>query len=116
QWMEDKYGSESLVKYLNKNAPIRADLIVPRVLGYMAVMLAFYIVSKALPVFLQVSILLALVGYFVYVVTMYALYFSYVFKNLSGSTYIHEKMLKKVKNLNDVTVEEVVVLMDIEGA
>ena len=116
QWMEDKYGSESLVKYLNKNAPIRADSIVPRVLGFMAVMLAFYIVSKALPVFLQASILLTLVGYFVYVVTMYALYFSYVFKNLSSSTYIHEQMLKKVKNLNDVTVEEVVVLMDIEGA
>ena len=116
QWMEDKYGSESLVKYLNKNAPIRADSIVPRVLLYMAVMLAFYIVSKALPVSLQAFILLTLVVYFVYVVTVYALYFSYVFKYLSSSSYIHEQVLKKVKNLNEVTVEEVVVLMDIEGA
>ncbi|HIF9400132.1 TPA: hypothetical protein ACX6RY_000038 [Photobacterium damselae] len=84
QWMEDKYGSESLVKYLNNNAPISADSIVPKVLGFMAVMLVFYIVSKALPVFLQAFILLCLVGYFIYVVMMYALHFSYVFKNLSS--------------------------------
>ncbi|HIF9447823.1 TPA: hypothetical protein ACX6SQ_000400 [Photobacterium damselae] len=116
QWMEDKYGSESLVKYLNNNAPISTDSIVPKVLGFMAVMLVFYIVSKALPVFLQAFIVLCLVGYFIYVVMMYALYFSYVFKNLSSSTYIHEQMLNKVKNLNEVTVEEVAVLMDIEGS
>ncbi|GIU16675.1 hypothetical protein [Shewanella sp. MBTL60-007] len=116
QWMEDKYGSESLVKYLNQKSPISPDSIVPRVLIYMVFALIFYVASKALPAYLQVFILLFVIVYFVYVVIMYARYFSYVFRNLSSSTYIHEKMLGKVKNFSDLTTTEVVVLMDIEGA
>ncbi|WAL76646.1 hypothetical protein [Shewanella sp. DAU305] len=116
QWMEDKYGSESLVKYLNLKSPISPDSIVPKVLIYMVFTLVFYLVSKALPIILQVFILLFVIIYFVYVVIMYARYFSYVFRNLSSSTYIYEKIMDKTKNLSELTTTEVVVLMDIEGA
>lgn len=116
QWMEDKYSSESLVKYLNQKAPISADSIVPRVLIYMVLALVVYVVSEALPTIIQVFTLLLVIAYFGYVVIMYAMYFSYVFQNLSSSTYIHEKILDKTQNLSELTTTEVAVLMDIEGA
>lgn len=116
QWMEDKYDSESLVKYLNQMAPISADLIVPRVLSYMVFGLILYLVGDAIPTAIEVIALFIVVVYFVYIVIMYSRYFSYIFKNLSSTTYMYDKIRCKTQNLSELTSTEVVVLMDIERA
>ncbi|HDM8240888.1 TPA: hypothetical protein P0E19_005264, partial [Vibrio campbellii] len=116
QWMEDKYDSESVVKYLNQRAPISADSIVPRVLSYMVLALLLYLVNDAFPTAIRLITLLLVVAYFAYVVIIYARYFSYVFRNLSSTTYIYDKIRGKTQNINELTTTEIVVLMDIERA
>lgn len=114
QWMEDKYDSENVVKYLNEKAPIQANSIVPRVLIYLLLSLIFFLAHELLPIPLKAFFFITIITYFAYVVVMYSRYFAYVFKNLSSSTYIYDKILEKTESLDEITVTEIAVLMDIE--
>ncbi|KYL34488.1 hypothetical protein A2I98_10790 [Pseudoalteromonas agarivorans] len=95
QWMEDKYDSESVVKYLNDKAPIQANSIVPNVLIYLLFSLIFFLTHELLTIPLKAFLFITIITYFAYVVVMYSRYFAYVFKNLSSTTYIYEKILEK---------------------
>lgn len=114
QWMEDKYDSENVVKYLNDKAPIQANSIVPRVLIYLLFSLIYFLAHELLPIPLKAFFFITIITYFAYVVVMYSRYFAYIFKNLSSTTYIYEKILEKTESPDEITVTEIAVLMDIE--
>lgn len=114
QWMTDKYDSEVLIKYINNKSPLSSGSIVTKVIIYMVLLLIYYLSHQALSVFYQALILFCMIAYFIYVVIIYALYFSYSFRTLSGTNSTYNDLIKKSKNILELSNEDIMALMELE--